>query len=79
MCAPSLQLCPTLCNPMDCSPPDSSVHAIFQARTLERLLSPSPGDLPHSGIEPVPLVASALQVDSLLLSHQGSPHTVRVK
>ena len=30
-----LQLCPTLCDPMDCSPPGSSVHGIFQARTLE--------------------------------------------
>ena len=29
------QLCPTLSNPMDCSPPDSSVHGIFQARVLE--------------------------------------------
>ena len=28
-------LCPTLCNPMDCSPPGSSVHGIFQARVLE--------------------------------------------
>ena len=27
--------CPTLCDPMDCSPPGSSVHGIFQARTLE--------------------------------------------
>ena len=26
------QPCPTLCNPMDCSPPDSSIHGIFQAR-----------------------------------------------
>ena len=26
---------PTLCNPTDCSPPSSSVHGIFQARTLE--------------------------------------------
>ena len=26
MCAKSLQLCPTLCNPMDCNPPGSSVH-----------------------------------------------------
>ena len=26
MCAKSLQSCPTLCNPMDCSPPGSSVH-----------------------------------------------------
>ena len=28
------QSCPTLCNPMDCSPPGSSVHGIFQARVL---------------------------------------------
>ena len=33
--AKSLQLCLTLCNPMDHSPPDSSVHGIFQARMLE--------------------------------------------
>ena len=29
------QLCPTLCDPMDCSPPDSSVPGIFQARVLQ--------------------------------------------
>ena len=29
------QSCPTLGNPMDCSPPGSSVHGIFQARVLE--------------------------------------------
>ena len=31
----SHQSCPTLCDPMDCSPPGSSVHGIFQARVLE--------------------------------------------
>ena len=35
MHAKSLQSCPTLCNPMDSSPPGSSVHWILQARTLE--------------------------------------------
>ena len=30
------QSCPTLSDPMDCSPPGSSVHGIFQARVLER-------------------------------------------
>ena len=30
-----IQSCQTLCNPMDCSPPDSSIHGIFQARVLE--------------------------------------------
>ena len=29
------QLCPTLCDPMDCSPPGSSVHGIVQARILK--------------------------------------------
>ena len=29
------QSCPTLCDPMDCSPPGSSIHRVFQARVLE--------------------------------------------
>ena len=29
------QSCPTLSEPMDCSPPGSSIHGIFQARVLE--------------------------------------------
>ena len=33
--AKSLQLCPTLCDPTDSSPPGSSVQGILQARTLE--------------------------------------------
>ena len=33
--AKSLQLCPILCDPIDGSPPGSSVHGIFQARVLE--------------------------------------------
>ena len=33
-------LCPTLCNPMDCSPPGSSVHGILQARILEWVAIP---------------------------------------
>ena len=36
-------LCPTLCDPMECSPPGSSVHWIFQARILEWEPFPSPG------------------------------------
>ena len=30
-----VQSCPTLCNPMDCSLPGSSIHGTFQARVLE--------------------------------------------
>ena len=33
----------------------------------------SPGDLPHPGIEPAPPASSALQAESFLLSHWGSP------
>ena len=48
------QSCPTLCNPMDCSLPGSSVHGIFQERVLEWVdLFPSPGNLPDLGIKPV--------------------------
>ena len=35
LAAKSRQSCPTLCNPIDGSPPGSSIHGIFQARTLE--------------------------------------------
>ena len=34
------KLCPTLCDPIDCSPPVSSVHGILQARILERVAIP---------------------------------------
>ena len=35
MCAKSFPSCPTLCDPMDFSPPGSSVHGVLQARILE--------------------------------------------
>ena len=41
MSAQSLQLCLTPCNPMNCSPPGSSVHGILQARILEWVAIPS--------------------------------------
>ena len=39
------QSCPTPCNPLDCSPPVSPAHGILQARILEGVSCPSPGDL----------------------------------
>ena len=53
-----------------CSPPGSSVHAILQARKLERVAFPSPGNLPTSGIE---ARSPALQVDSLQTELPGKP------
>ena len=41
MLAQSLLLCPTLCDPVDCSLPGSSVYRILQARILEWVAMPS--------------------------------------
>ena len=54
------QLCLTLCNSLDCSPPGSSAHGILQARILEWVPCPPPGDLPNPGIEPISLTSPAL-------------------
>ena len=54
--------------PVDCSPPGSSVHGVLQARILEPF--PSPGDLPDPGIEPW---SPALQEDSLPSEPPGWP------
>ena len=45
-----LQLCPTVCNPMDHSRPGFFVHGILQARMLEWVAMPFSGDLPDPGI-----------------------------
>ena len=58
--AKSLQLCSTLCSPMDYSPPGNSVHGILQARKLKCVAMPSAGDLPNPGIKPVSLTSPAL-------------------
>ena len=53
------QSCPTLWDPMDHSPPGSSVHGISRQEYWSGLPFPSPGDLPDSGIEPTfPALAS---------------------
>ena len=64
------QSCPTLCDPMDCSLPDSSVHGIFQARILEWVaISFSKGS---SGPRVKP-GSPALWTDSLLSEPPGKP------
>ena len=64
------QLCVSLCDPMDCSPPGSSVRGIFQARILEWVAISSPGDLPVPGVE---LRSPTLQADSLPSKLPGNP------
>ena len=67
------QSCPTLCDPMDCSLPGSSVYGILQARILVWVAMPPPEDLLNPGIEPTSLLSPLLQVHSLPLSQQGRP------
>ena len=55
------QSCPILYHPLDCHPPDFSVHGISQTIILEWVAIPSPGDLPNPGIEPT---SPALEADS---------------
>ena len=64
----SAQWHPTLCGPMDCSLPGSSVHGILQARVLEW----GAISFPTQGLNRGLLHG---QVDSLLLNHQGSPQS----
>ena len=54
------QSCLTLGNPLDCSPPGSSVHGIFHAIILEQVAFPAPGDLFHPRIKLMSLVSPAL-------------------
>ena len=60
MHAKSLQLCLTLCNPMDCSTAGSSVHGIPRQEYWNELPCPLAGDLPDPRIEPVSLMSLAL-------------------
>ena len=76
MHAKSLQSCPTLCDPVDCSPPGSSGRGILQTRTLERGAVSSPGGSSHPEIKHAPPAALPLQADSSLLSHRGRPHVI---
>ena len=55
--------CPTLCDPMDCNPPGSSVHGILQQESWSGLRFSSPGNLPDPGVE---LPSPTLHTDSLL-------------
>ena len=71
--AKSLQSCLTLCDPMDCNPPVSSVHESIQARILEWIVisssggSSRPRDQTH-----ISCLSCVLYLDSLPLSNLGS-------
>ena len=71
VCVLVAQLCPTLCDPMDCSPPGSSVHEISREGYWSGLPFLSPGDLPNPGIDSR---SPVLQADSLPTELQGKSH-----
>ena len=60
MHAKSLQSCPTLCNPIDCSPPGSSFLGFSRQEYWSGLPCPPPGHLPSPGIKPESLASPAL-------------------
>ena len=62
--------CLTLCDPVDCSPPGSSVHGILQARVLEWVAILFSRDLSDPGIESG---SPVLQADSLPSEPPGKP------
>ena len=62
VCVLVIQLCLTFCDPMDCSPPGSSVYGILQAKIVEWAAMPFSSYLPDPGIKHKSL---ALQADSL--------------
>ena len=74
MRAKSFQSCLTLCDPMDCSPPGSSVHGILQARILEQVaISSSRGIFPTQGSNLCLLHLLNWQAGSLPLAPRGKP------
>ena len=64
------QSCLTLCDPVDCSLPGSSIHGILQARILEWVVISFSRDLSNPGIEPG---SPSLQTDALPSEPPGNP------
>ena len=71
--AKSLQSCLTLCNPMNCSPPSSTVHEDSRQEYWSGLPCPPPGDLPDPGIEPASLMSLTLAVGFITAVPPGKP------
>ena len=62
-----------LCDPMDCSPPGSSLYGFFRQEYWSGLPFPPPGDLPHPGIELACSESPTLQADSFITEPPGTP------
>ena len=73
MCAKSLQSCPTLCDPLDCSLPGSSVQGILQARILEGVAIPFSGQLPKISSK-ANYILKALFLNIIILGARALTH-----
>ena len=73
------QSCPTLCNPMDCSPQGSSIHGMSQQEYWTRLPFPPSGDLPNPGIELASLDVSCIGKQILYIEPPRKPHWLRLQ
>ena len=74
ICSMCAQSCQTLCDPMDCSPPDSSLQRILEERILKWVAIFFSKDLSHPGIEPVYLLSPALAGRFFSTSPPGKPN-----
>ena len=69
---------PTVCDPMDCSPPGSSVHGILQARMLEwtAISFSRASSQPEDPTRILSFLSPALQEDSLPAEPSGKPNKI---
>ena len=74
------QSCPTLCDPMDCITPGSSVHGISQQEYWSGLPFPPSGDLPDPGIETRLrlFLSPCIDRQTQPLLHLGSPISTKL-
>ena len=76
--AKSLQFCLTLCNPMDCNPPGSSVHGILQARMLEWVAIPFSSGSSRPRFQTMALISPELAGRFFTTEPLGKPCRVTV-
>ena len=74
MHAKPLQLCLTLCDPMDCSPPGSLSMGFSRKEYRSGLSCPPPEDLPNPGIKPMSIMSLALANRCFTISTMWEAH-----
>ena len=72
--AKSIQSCPILCDPMDCSPQAPLSMGFSRLEYFSELLCPPPGDLPNPETEPISLTSPALADEVFTTSATWEAH-----